>query len=45
MRQKVGIIQAIMEDQNLILLDEPTRGLDQQEMFLFQYTEKSIDIK
>ncbi len=30
MRQKVGIIQAIMEDQNLILLDEPTRGLDQQ---------------
>jgi len=28
MRQKVAIIQAIMEDQNLILLDEPTRGLD-----------------
>ena len=28
MRQKVGIIQAIMEDQNLILFDEPTRGLD-----------------
>lgn len=28
MRQKTGIIQAIMEDQNLILLDEPTRGLD-----------------
>lgn len=28
MRQKLGIIQAIMEDQNLILLDEPTRGLD-----------------
>ncbi|MGM0124809.1 ABC-2 type transport system ATP-binding protein [Enterococcus sp. AZ194] len=28
MRQKMGIIQAIMEDQNLILLDEPTRGLD-----------------
>ncbi|MDR3241280.1 MAG: ABC transporter ATP-binding protein [Lactobacillaceae bacterium] len=29
MRQKAGIIQAIMEEQNLILLDEPTRGLDQ----------------
>lgn len=28
MRQKVAIIQAIMEDQNLILFDEPTRGLD-----------------
>lgn len=28
MRQKVGIIQAIMEHQSLILLDEPTRGLD-----------------
>jgi len=28
MRQKVGIIQSIMENQNLILLDEPTRGLD-----------------
>ena len=28
MRQKVGIIQAIMENQNVILLDEPTRGLD-----------------
>lgn len=28
MRQKVGIIQAVMEDQDIILLDEPTRGLD-----------------
>lgn len=28
MRQKVAIIQAIMEEQNLILFDEPTRGLD-----------------
>ena len=28
MRQKVAIIQAIMEDQDLILFDEPTRGLD-----------------
>ena len=28
MRQKLGIIQAIMENQNIILFDEPTRGLD-----------------
>lgn len=28
MRQKLGIIQAIMENQNIVLLDEPTRGLD-----------------
>ncbi|MDR1472945.1 MAG: ABC transporter ATP-binding protein [Lactobacillales bacterium] len=32
MRQKVGIIQAIMENQNLILLDEPTRGLDKKSL-------------
>lgn len=30
MRQKAGIILAIAEGQNLILLDEPTRGLDQE---------------
>lgn len=35
MRQKAGIIQAIMEDQNLILLDEPTRGLDDDSMDVF----------
>lgn len=29
MRQKTSIIQAIMENQDIILLDEPTRGLDQ----------------
>lgn len=29
MRQKAAIIQAVMEEQNIILLDEPTRGLDQ----------------
>lgn len=28
MRQKVAIIQAIMENQDIILFDEPTRGLD-----------------
>lgn len=36
MRQKVGIIQAVMEDQNLILLDEPTRGLDAESILLFE---------
>lgn len=36
MRQKVGIIQAIMENQNLILLDEPTRGLDQKALETFK---------
>ncbi|MFR1739984.1 MAG: ATP-binding cassette domain-containing protein [Clostridia bacterium] len=35
MRQKAGIIQAIMEDQNFILLDEPTRGLDQESIQIF----------
>lgn len=35
MRQKVGIIQAFMEDQNLILLDEPTRGLDKKSVESF----------
>lgn len=28
MRQKAGFIQAIMEDQKIIYLDEPTRGMD-----------------
>lgn len=35
MRQKAGIIQAFMEDQNLILLDEPTRGLDKASVDVF----------
>ncbi|MDD6719572.1 MAG: ATP-binding cassette domain-containing protein [Lactobacillus sp.] len=30
MRQKLGIIQAVMEDQNIVLLDEPTRGVDKE---------------
>ncbi len=35
-RQKVGIVQALMADQELIILDEPTGGLDplvQQEFY------------
>ncbi|MDF7673117.1 ABC transporter ATP-binding protein [Lactobacillus sp. ESL0701] len=35
MRQKVGIIQAVMEGQNIILLDEPTRGIDQDSIGQF----------
>lgn len=35
MRQKLGIIQAVMENQNLILFDEPTRGLDKTSMNTF----------
>lgn len=35
MRQKVGIIQAIMENQNVVLLDEPTRGLDDESIAKF----------
>lgn len=35
MRQKVGIIQAVMEDQDFILLDEPTRGLDHESIIAF----------
>lgn len=30
MRQKLGITQVVMEDQNIILLDEPTRGIDKE---------------
>lgn len=46
MRQKVSIIQAIMENQDIILLDEPTRGLDQDGVMEFfniikKYAEKN----
>lgn len=30
MRQKASIVQALMENQKIILLDEPTRGLDKK---------------
>ena len=42
MRQKVGIIQAIMENQNLILLDEPTRGLDEDSVKEFNKIIKEL---
>lgn len=35
MRQKLGVIQAIMENQNLILLDEPSRGMDDESVSIF----------
>lgn len=38
MKQKLGIAQAIMEDQRIILLDEPFNGLD------FESTKEVLDI-
>lgn len=35
MRQKLAIIQALMEHQKLILLDEPTNGLDEASVGVF----------
>ncbi|MEG1253047.1 MAG: ABC transporter ATP-binding protein [Erysipelotrichaceae bacterium] len=42
MRQKVGIIQAVMENQNLILFDEPTRGLDDESIEVFEKMVNSL---
>lgn len=35
MKKKLGIIQAIMENQELIILDEPTNGLDKESIVEF----------
>jgi len=45
MRQKTAIIQAIMENQDIILLDEPTRGLDQDGVEEFFQTIKEYNKK
>ena len=42
MRQKLGIIQAIMEDQKIIFLDEPTRGLDDNSVDYLMYFKNYI---
>lgn len=36
MRQKLGIIQAIMENQKILILDEPFNGLDEGTVELFR---------
>lgn len=43
MRQKLGIIQAVMEDQDIIILDEPTNSLD--EKMVKKFKELIIDLK
>lgn len=35
MKKKLGIIQAIMENQNIVIFDEPTNGLDQESINVF----------
>lgn len=35
MRQKLAIVQALMEHQHLIVLDEPTNGLDEEAVTMF----------
>ncbi|CAM3256746.1 ATP-binding cassette domain-containing protein [Lactococcus hircilactis] len=35
MKQKLGIIQAVMEHQELIILDEPTNGIDKKSILKF----------
>lgn len=42
MKQKAGIIQAVMEDQNIILLDEPTRGLDEKALNIYKTLMKDL---
>lgn len=45
MMQKLAIIQAIMEDQSLILLDEPTNGLDRNSVEIFNKQIKELKDK
>lgn len=43
MKQKLAIIQAVMENQELIILDEPTNGLDKASIAIFE--EMMLDLK
>lgn len=45
MRKKLGIIQAIMENQDLVILDEPTNGLDKESRFVFYEIIKELKAK
>lgn len=36
MKQKIGIIQAIMEHPRIVLLDEPTNNLDQESIIILR---------
>lgn len=38
MRQKLAIVQAFMENQELLVLDEPTNGLDTNAVQTFEKT-------
>lgn len=42
MRQKLAIVQAIMEDQKIILLDEPFNGIDRESVIAIKNYLKSI---
>lgn len=36
MKQKVGIANALMENPDLVLLDEPMNGLDEESVYAFR---------
>lgn len=45
MKQKLRILQAIMEDQKIIILDEPTNGLDEKSVILVRQIIKELCTK
>lgn len=42
MRQKLAIVQAFMEKQELLVLDEPTNGLDKESVQIFENLMKQL---